>query len=1060
MTRDELYRKRMMFQIYSSRNQMPKIETNANNEPLKHSATNDYLEYRKKVAAGVRMQRENDKSNLFNVTEANEQYYQDLMDQNIIIHAGTYKPAGTHEYVAVLPDFWGRGKHRYFYTQEEWDSYNRKKADANKAGEARGAKESADAKNKAVIRNAQNAYADARKNSTNAVIDNAKKDAQNKNLAEAGQKAFANSQKNNALSRAQAGREAAIANSNGGSKEDASDVTNSVKNYNASRKEWEKNSQANPEAQRAQKMRENAEKEDTDNISNTVKNYNASKREWEKNSQANPEAQRGAKESERANAQKQAANQSGSANAAKAQGEAYDEYMNNKKQAANQSGSANAAKAQGEAYDRYQQDLANREELRRQAEQDEIHAENYAKNKSDSKGLDKAAKDRAIKESADSILNSKNPAKEIANNKTISKDIDVVVDMLNAGVASLGNDGRIHIDGTKNPKAAEYIKNSDLGAMYNALLQGGMSKRSIDAAITDEIEKRYNSSKESKVQNAVGKFTQKGGQRDIANAIKGMSDSKSQRLAANQSGSGNAAREAGERQDADKAKKAREEEDAKAKRYDDRYEKNNGKKKYATSVKHFAFEEDEEEITPEQEYLNFRAKVEAGMKHFGLMRGLMSVPVNQGLKNGESLMHAGTEYGKKNYQKIDNYYGPGKARYFYSKEEWDAYQNEKNKMYDKAVKDVAKRDQQIATQNEWNKNSQANPGAQRGAQEYVSGKIANKQNQKDTANKNYYNTQSKSNPEQRRGFSEAAQGRLAGSNFTPSTAKVTFNGTPTNLNLYGADSSTATAARNAYQSSYRNDLLNKAQSGREAAINNSAPGIDKDIQRQKFLEANQSAREAAVNNSSNNSASVQRLLNNLSAPVPENVQQAWMARAKALDEAGQTEVFRQQLEHLHKKVAADNFAWEAQDIIESVLRSSNVDYDTKDEIRDSLKKIRKLVNTNDYLDDPEYEKLLDKMITNNDYYMNPERRAKENSNLSYKMDQIEKDYDDKKFKDMSRTFQSILFNLEPEVRARVFAQLADAGIDYDYLANGNSSTALSEVLEDLYGDKLRERTDI
>ena len=389
-------------------------------------------------------------------------------------------------------------------------------------------------------------------------------------------------------------------------------------------------------------MKENAEREETDNISNTVKNYNASKREWEKNSQANPEAQRGAKESEKANTQKQAANQSGSANAAKAQGEAYDEYMNNKKQSANQSGSANSAKAEGEGYDRYKKDLADREELRRQVEQEEINAENYAKNKSDSKGIDKAAKDRAIKESADSILNSKNPAKEIANNKTISKDIDVIVDMLNEGVADFNKDGRIHIDKSKNPKAVEYIANSDLGAMYNALLKGGMSKRSIDAAINDEIEKRYNASKESKVQNAVGKFAQKGGQRDIANTIKGMSDSKAQHLAANQSGSGNAAREAGERQDAAKAKKAREEEDAKAKRYDDRYEKNNGKKRYATSVKHFAFEEDEEEteeITPEQEYLNFRAKVEAGMKHFGITRSLMSIPVNQGLKNGESIMH-------------------------------------------------------------------------------------------------------------------------------------------------------------------------------------------------------------------------------------------------------------------------------------------------------------------------------------------------------------------------------------------------------------------------------------
>lgn len=45
------------------------------------------------------------------------------------------------------------------------------------------------------------------------------------------------------------------------------------------------------------------------------------------------------------------------------------------------------------------------------------------------------------------------------------------------------------------------------------------------------------------------------------------------------------------------------------------------------------------------------------------------------------------------YNKIDNFYGPGKSRYFYSKEEWDAYQREKNKAYDKAKADVKARNE-------------------------------------------------------------------------------------------------------------------------------------------------------------------------------------------------------------------------------------------------------------------------------------------------------------------------------------------------------------------------------
>lgn len=60
-------------------------------------------------------------------------------------------------------------------------------------------------------------------------------------------------------------------------------------------------------------------------------------------------------------------------------------------------------------------------------------------------------------------------------------------------------------------------------------------------------------------------------------------------------------------------------------------------------------------------------------------------------KYKDSLSHS-DEYGKKHYQKIENYYGPGKTRYFWSKEEWDAYQKEKEAMFKKAKADVAKRD--------------------------------------------------------------------------------------------------------------------------------------------------------------------------------------------------------------------------------------------------------------------------------------------------------------------------------------------------------------------------------
>ena len=69
------------------------------------------------------------------------EFYSKLQQyKDSLSHAG-YKPAGTHEYVAVLPDFWGKGKHRYFYTQQEWDNYNKNKAQAEGSKKAERNKE-------------------------------------------------------------------------------------------------------------------------------------------------------------------------------------------------------------------------------------------------------------------------------------------------------------------------------------------------------------------------------------------------------------------------------------------------------------------------------------------------------------------------------------------------------------------------------------------------------------------------------------------------------------------------------------------------------------------------------------------------------------------------------------------------------------------------------------------------------------------------------------------------------------------------------------------------------
>lgn len=84
------------------------------------------------------------------------------------------------------------------------------------------------------------------------------------------------------------------------------------------------------------------------------------------------------------------------------------------------------------------------------------------------------------------------------------------------------------------------------------------------------------------------------------------------------------------------------------------------------------------------------------------------------------------------YQKIDNFYGPGKARYFYSKEERDAYQRELAGYRQKADQDVAKRDAQIQQQQQMQKQNYTNnrraaeqAGAQRAFNESSRGKLYN-----------------------------------------------------------------------------------------------------------------------------------------------------------------------------------------------------------------------------------------------------------------------------------------------------------------------------------------------
>ena len=88
----------------------------------------------------------------------------------------------------------------------------------------------------------------------------------------------------------------------------------------------------------------------------------------------------------------------------------------------------------------------------------------------------------------------------------------------------------------------------------------------------------------------------------------------------------------------------------------------------------------------------FRKKVAAG-REANRQAHKTTVNVNdlnqryfEELTTNGTLIHALPSLGEKRsdnkyYQKIDNYYSDGRARYFWSKDEWDAYQKEKNAKY-------------------------------------------------------------------------------------------------------------------------------------------------------------------------------------------------------------------------------------------------------------------------------------------------------------------------------------------------------------------------------------------
>lgn len=166
----------------------------------------------------------------------------------------------------------------------------------------------------------------------------------------------------------------------------------------------------------------------------------------------------------------------------------------------------------------------------------------------------------------------------------------------------------------------------------------------------------------------------------------------------------------------------------------------------------------------------------------------------------EDLQHAST-YGDY-YHKIDNYYGPGKSRYFKTKDEYDAYLREQQKMYDKAVEEQK--------QNKLEKFTSGREAA-----------INNSSNWKDVYKAEEDKKKNEVAKQLQGSSSRNAQG--AGNDYQKYLNKGYSDTLP------GAERARK-EKENAAKYAEKPNYVKQAQSGREAAINNSYKMSDEEIQ--------------------------------------------------------------------------------------------------------------------------------------------------------------------------------------------------------------------------------------
>lgn len=217
------------------------------------------------------------------------------------------------------------------------------------------------------------------------------------------------------------------------------------------------------------------------------------------------------------------------------------------------------------------------------------------------------------------------------------------------------------------------------------------------------------------------------------------------------------------------------------------------------------------------------------------------------------LAHATDEWGKQYYNKLDNYYPSGKARYFYSKEEWDAYQREQQgKAQDQfkkqqEAKKTAEAKNNMSGYSDWKKGQEQKEAAKVSQQN----KLAEINNEEKNKNAEVYNK----NKNAADAEAERQKAKIEAQKKADEVERIKYEGKK-NLEKKIAEDKwkrqQEEAKKRVEEREQRAELARKNQEAKEASMNKSRETFREQVkkqEREELARKNKEAQEASMKKS-------------------------------------------------------------------------------------------------------------------------------------------------------------------------------------------------------------------